>query len=213
MKLWASVIPGVLFIAAVVVVYILSSSGELGNLQRTLEESGHYSELVYVLLLVGAVVLMPLTVMPLIPIATAMFGPLMTGFLSIAGWTLGGMIAFLISRYLGRPVVKYFVSLDTLDQALMKIPSDSKFFMIVLLRLTLPVDIISYVLGLSKGIKFWEYTGATLIGVSWFSFAFAYLGEALYEGNLLLFIEIGAVSVLIFTIAGYLICKKYKRNS
>lgn len=213
MKSWLNIIPGLLFLLAIVAMYALESSGQLTDFKASLYNAGHWGEVVYVLLLIGAVVLMPITVMPLIPVASALFGPFTTGVLSIIGWTVGGAIAFLIARYLGRPILKHFVSLEKFDEAVEQIPTNGKFFMIVLLRLTMPVDIISYALGFSKAIKFWEYIVATLVGVTWFSFAFAYMGDALYQGKMLVLIEVCAVSVLIFTISAIVIKRKYKRNN
>lgn len=161
----------------------------------------------YVLLLAIAVVVMPLTVMPLIPFASSMIGPLATALLSIVGWTLGGVVAFLISRHIGRPVLSRFVDLSQTDYWVAYLKPRSRFWLIVLLRLTLPVDIVSYTLGFSKGIPLLEYTLATLVGVTWFSFAFAYLGNAFLTGNILLIASISGLSIVIFVSAWYFLRK------
>lgn len=157
----------------------------------------------YVLILTAAVVFMPLTVMPIIPIAASVLGPFTTALLSIIGWTLGGTIAFLISRYLGRPVLEKIINLRKLDDFLQKIPEGTHFWFIVLLRLTLPVDLVSYALGLMKTVSFASYIVATAVGVSWFSFAFAYLGEAFFSGNMIVFLEVALASLFVFTFAWY----------
>jgi len=166
----------------------------------------------YVLLLTLAIVLMPVTVMPLIPVAAAVIGPLPTAILSVIGWTLGGAIAFLISRSIGRPVLGRFISLEKVDALANRFPADTRFLVIVLLRMTLPVDVVSYALGLSTTIGFWEYTAATFIGVIWFSFAFAYAGDALLQGNLPLVIELIGLSLVIFVGSWYLIKKTNKKD-
>ncbi len=157
------------------------------------------SYLSYVAILTLAVVAMPVTVMPLIPVAASLLGPLPTALLSIVGWTLGAGLSFLIARYVGRPVIERFVSFEKLDSIAARIPHDARFVTIILLRLTLPVDLVSYALGFSRSIGFWEYISATCLGVIWFSFAFAYMGDALLNKNSILLIEIGAASVLVFT--------------
>lgn len=169
--------------------------------------AGAWSYFVYVLILVGAVVFMPVTVMPIIPMASASLGPLIIALLSIVGWTIGAVIAFLIARHVGRPIVEKWVSLERVDTFIAKATPRSKFLIIVLLRLTIPVDVASYALGLTRTIGFLEYTLATFVGVIWFSFAFAYMGDALFSGNTPLLIELAGASLVIFTVGWYLLRK------
>lgn len=213
MKRFLELLPGILFILTAVGLYLLQGSQDYEEMRALFDNSGAWGPLVYVLILVVAVVVMPVTVMPLIPLASAMFGPFLTGVLSMIGWTIGGVIAFTIARYLGRPIIKYFISLEKLDQKVAHIPLKGRFLMLILLRITMPVDVISYAAGFSKAIGFWEFTLATVIGVSWFSFAFAYLGDALFEGNLLVLIEVGAISALVFILALLLVRQKYTQNN
>jgi uncharacterized membrane protein YdjX (TVP38/TMEM64 family) len=162
----------------------------------------------YIAILVVAVVLMPLTAMLIISIATGIMGPLATALLSVVGWTLGAAIAFLISRYVGRSVVEKRIDLSKIDAYIEHMPSDSQFWFIVILRLTLPVDLVSYALGLTKSLSFTSYIAATALGVVWFSFAFAYLGDAFLNGKVYLFLEITLASLLIFAVAWYFLHSK-----
>ena len=98
-----------------------------------------------------------------------------------------------------------FVSLEKLDSLVELFPKDTRFLVVVLLRLTLPVDLVSYALGLTKTLGFVEYSLGTLVGVTWFSFAFAYLGDALLSGNMPLLIELGGASLVIFLTGWYLL--------
>ena len=205
------ILPGLLFIAACGLIYVYDE--KVLALATHMELTGGAGHAIYVLLLVLAVVLMPLTVMPLIPMAAAVFGPFMTGVLSVLGWTIGGIIAFLIARHLGRPLLRHLVNIEKIDSFVREIPENGRFLVIVLLRLTMPVDIVSYGLGLSKEIRFWQYTLATLVGVSWFSFAFAYLGDAMFTGNTILLIEVGAVSLLVFVVAFWLLRRHQNRRN
>jgi len=166
---------------------------------------------VYVALLTLAVVCMPFTVLPLIPVVASVFGPFVTGVLSVIGWTLGATAAFFIARYLGKPFLEKFISLQALDDIVRMVHGKSRFFFIVLLRLTLPVDIVSYALGMAKSLGFAEYFFATAIGVVWFSFSFAYLGDALLSGNILLVCQLAAASLVISLIGWYLL-RRSKRS-
>lgn len=196
-------IPAFLFVLACFCVLFFSEPMAL--MKTYISGMNILSYIAYVLILVAAVVLMPLTVMPLIPLAASVLGPFATAILSIFGWTIGAMIAFLIARHLGRPILEKFTSLEKLDALLELFPKDTRFLFIVLLRLTLPVDLVSYALGLTKSLGFIEYSLATFVGVIWFSFAFAYLGDALLTGNTPLLIELGGLSLVIFLIGWYLL--------
>ncbi|MDC1205229.1 VTT domain-containing protein [Candidatus Pacebacteria bacterium] len=207
MRLISIYVPAALFLLTVVLIVIFPQP--VNDLKALINEGGLYGYVMFVLLLIVATVLMPVTVMPIIPMSSAVFGPFPTAILSIVGWTLGAVIAFFVARYIGRPVLERFVSMKRIDAIGESLPTKYRFITIVLLRLTIPVDIASYALGLTKSVHITEYILATIIGVSWFSFAFAYLGDALLTGNMPLFIELGAFSLLIF-IAGWYMLRSQK---
>jgi uncharacterized membrane protein YdjX (TVP38/TMEM64 family) len=58
----------------------------------------------YVVLTLFAVVVAPVSTLPLLPLASVMWGWVMAGILSVAGWTIGGQIAFLLARRYGKPL-------------------------------------------------------------------------------------------------------------
>lgn len=202
-------LPVISFIAVLVFLTVFADS--VSALKELMSGMNLLSYTAYVLILVTAVVAMPVTVMPVIPMATALFGPFITAILSVIGWTVGGVIAFLVARYLGRPVLERYVSMQAVDELAAKIPEETRFLFIVLLRLTVPVDLVSYALGLSKTVGLIEYSVATFIGVIWFSFAFAYLGEAMLEGNTIILIELGTVSLLVFVVGWFLLSRQRKK--
>lgn len=164
---------------------------------------------IFVTCLAAAVVFLPLTAMPLIPMGSMVFGPLVTSLLSILGWTIGAVGAFLVSRYIARPVILRISDLDGLEKFIQNYTGKTRFILIVLLRLTVPVDIGSYALGLISSVRLLEYTLATLIGVTWFSFAFAYLGDNLINSNILGIVSIVSLSAIIF-ISATIYLKKIK---
>lgn len=154
----------------------------------------------------------PLTTLPLIPLATPFFGPLITALLAIVGWTLGAMVAFLIARYGARPLLKHFTDIDTLGRYESMVPTEAHFMLIVMLRMVIPVDILSYALGLLSTVSFRVYVSATLVGILWFAFAFAYMGEALFTHNYVLLAITGVPSVIVFLFAWSYVKAQTKRN-
>lgn len=202
-KIYTLVLPAVLF--AAVLLGMLLFPEPLEQLAQQAKHSGVAGQAAFVALLVIATVFAPVTVMPMIPMAAMTFGPFQTAILSVVGWTLGAVIAFLLARHLGRPLLQHLVSLEKLDAFVEVMPSRTRFMAIVILRLTIPVDIASYALGLSKHIGLLEYTAATFVGVLWFSFAFAYLGDAALQGNMAVFLKLGLASLLIFAVGWYML--------
>lgn len=201
-------LPAVLFVAVCVAAAFFDAP--VAYLALFLSGMDAASYAAYVLILASAVVLLPLTAMPVIPVAAMVFGPFVTALLSIVGWTVGAIIAFLIARHVGRPVLARFVSLDVVDAHVAALPGNTRFLMIVLLRLALPVDIVSYALGLTARISLLEYAVATMVGVTWFSFGFAYLGNALTTGNMPLLISLGGASLVVFIGAAYVLKRQAK---
>lgn len=175
-----------------------------------LEAITHYIEShrgVGVLLFTGlmflSTVIAPLMTLPLVPLVAPILGPTVTALASIIGWTLGAIVAFLIARYGGRPLLSKYIALETLERYESTLPKQTHFFLIVMMRMMIPVDVLSYALGFISTVGILEYTLATLIGVSWFSFAFAYFGEAFFSHNYVLLGGISVASVIILLIASW----------
>jgi uncharacterized membrane protein YdjX (TVP38/TMEM64 family) len=133
---------------------------------------------IYVLLNVIAVVLAPITVLPLIAVATGLWGWFFVGVITAFSWLVGSVIAFLIARKFGVPIVKKFISLEKIYALEEKASIGGGFWGVLLLRTVVPVDILSYALGLFSKIRLFPYTLATAIGILPFTFLLAYLGEA-----------------------------------
>lgn len=138
---------------------------------------GPFGAFLYVSITVLAVVAAPISTFPLLPVAVSLWGSFLAAVLSIVGWTIGASIAFGLARRYGKPLIRKMVSLEKIQRIEKMIPEENIFMSVVLLRMTLPVDILSYALGLFSGISFRNYFLATLIGVSPFAFFFAYAIE------------------------------------
>jgi uncharacterized membrane protein YdjX (TVP38/TMEM64 family) len=157
---------------------------------------------VYVLLKIVATVFAPITVLPLIVLATGLWGVWVAALLTVIGWTLGSVIAFGLARQFGVPIVKRFISLDEIYEFQERVNIGNGFWSVIFLRMIVPVDVLSYALGLFSKIGFWTYALATVIGVIPFAFAFSYLGEVHYVYQ----IALGFVFLIGFS--GYLIFKE-----
>lgn len=135
---------------------------------------GYWGMLIYVLLATSSTVLAPVNTLPLIPVATALWGGFISALLSITAWTLGAIIAFIIARKFGRPFIEKHYSLEKISRYEKILGDKYVFWNIVALRIMIPVDLLSYAIGLFTSVKLSTYSLATLIGVSPFAFLLAY---------------------------------------
>lgn len=149
---------------------------------------------IYFVLVAASVVLLPFSSLPLLPFAAQNFGVLPTALLSAAGWWTGCLIAFQIAR-LGRRYLERITSMEAVDRIEDKIPSDIGFGGIVVLRMILPVDVVSFALGLLKRLRFRTYAVASLIGILPFAFVISYAGGQLGTGKFLSFALVVAAMV------------------
>lgn len=160
-----------------------------------------FAALLYVTVTATAIVVLPLSSMPLLPVAAAAWGVILGGVLSIIGWWIGAIIAFLMARFLGRPVLERLVSPEKLNAWEGAIPADTGFFAIVVIRMIFPVEIPSFVLGLTKAVSFRVYTIASLIGMTPFAFAVLSMGTAIAEADWIRLSLTGvALALAVFTI-------------
>lgn len=138
---------------------------------------GMYGMLMYVGVTIVAIIIAPVSATPLIPIATTLWGPVVAGVLSLIGWVVGAVIAFWLARTYGYECVGKFVRLRKMQLYAAHISHNNLFWTVVLLRLVLPVDVLSYALGLFSTMPLGMYTLATVIGVAPFAFIFSYVSE------------------------------------
>jgi len=161
------------------------------------------ASLLFTFLMFLATVIAPVTATPIIPIATTILPPMLVAVLSIIGWGMGAVIAFIVARRYGKPILARFVSLEELEKYEKKIPERLGFLTLILLRMVVPVDVLSYAIGLVSSMRFWPYTAATFIGITPFSFIFAYSGSAFFEGRFALLLFFAGGGVALFAIAWY----------
>ena len=133
--------------------------------------------LAYIALGIIATVVAPLSSLPFLPLVSLLYGWFWAALFSIISWSIGSLIAFWIARKYGKAVVRRFVSLERMEKIEAKIPKERFFWTIVFLRIVIPVDALSYALGLFSTIKTREYMLATVVGITPFAFVWAYFGS------------------------------------
>ena len=143
-------------------------------LKEIIELKGLIGMTVYVLLEIASIVIVPVTTFPLLPIAVVLWGSFIAAVLNIIGWIIGAAIAFYLARKYGRPFVSRFIKTKHIIHLEKLVPHKNIFWSIVILRISIPTDILSYTLGLFTNIPMNTYLVATFFGLIPFAFIFAY---------------------------------------
>lgn len=167
-----------------------------------------WSPFAFISLAFLVVVVAPLTIIPLIPVASVVFGPFWAGLYTIIGWFLGSVVDFVIAREFGKPLLKKFVSLKTVEKYENYISREMEFWWVVLLRIIVQVDILSYALGLFSRIPLWKFSLATFIGMAPMAFIISYAGEALLQREFKNFVILAIVFIVLFSALSYFYYKK-----
>jgi len=175
------------------------------NISRIATENKVLASVLFTLLMFTATVIAPITATPAIPIAATILPPMLVAILSVIGWCAGAMVAFIIARRYGKPILTRFVSLKEVERYERKIPDRLGFLTLILLRMVVPVDALSYTIGLMSSVRFWPYTVATFIGIIPFSFIFAYGGSAFFEGRYASLLLTAGGGVVLFLVAWYIL--------
>lgn len=140
----------------------------------------------------------------IVPVAVYTWGEPFSALLLWSGWLLGGVIAYSVGRFLGRPIVAWLSANAGLRQLEHYLRRDSAFFLVLLFQLALPSEIPGYLLGvtryhpgrylLSLGLAELPYALLTIhLGAS---FVERHSGVVLWFGLLLLALSISAFILL-----------------
>jgi len=162
----------------------------------------------YVLLLIISCIIAPLNTLIIIPFAASVFGWFPAALLSITGWVIGALIAFIIARYLGGVLNSNF--LEKIKEKTKDVPEMSTFWGLVLLRIIIPIDLLSYAVGFFTNMKVVPYTIATLIGVTPFAFIFTYAAAAAFDRQYMTLLISAGIGVIFFVFI-FLFYKQYKK--
>jgi uncharacterized membrane protein YdjX (TVP38/TMEM64 family) len=160
-------------------------------------KGGAWSLVFYVLAGVIAIVVAPLTSIPLIPVVVQVWGVFLTSILTIISWTIGSLGAFWVARKFGAPIVSKIESIDKTKEIASRVPKEKMFWYLIFLRTTIPVDILSYALGLFTNISWRMFFLTTLIGIVPMTFLFSYVGSLSLQLQIPL-VLIGTIVIIYF---------------
>jgi uncharacterized membrane protein YdjX (TVP38/TMEM64 family) len=143
----------------------------------------------------------------LLPFGTMTWGPFLTALFCITGWWFGSIISFYIARAYKEWLLTKYTSLRKYEFIDSLIPKEHVSLSLIFLRMTMPVDILSYGLGLfSKRITWKQNAITTLIGITPFAFVFSYIGVFKTTTQV-------AIFVLTFSLFGLFVYIRKRRTS
>ena len=177
-------------------------------LEALTEQTGVWGILSYVGIMIISIVVAPLGTGFLLLIAANSWGPFLAAVYSIIGWTTGSMIAFFLARHYGLKLVKHFETVKKMREVAGAIPEKHTFWGIVLLRVALPVDLLSYAIGIFTHVGYGMFFWTTVIGISPFAFIFSYAATSTITLQVVVF----SLSSLIFFAGGYYMYLKGKKS-
>ena len=126
----------------------------------------------------------------IVPVGIYVWGKAASLLLLWLGWILGGVLAYSISRYLGRPVVKALGPGPAFERYENRISRHASFGLVLLFQLAMPSEVPGYLLGLA-GYSFWKYIAALALAELPYAVATIYLGASFLERRLYVLIAIG----------------------
>ena len=126
----------------------------------------------------------------IVPVGVFVWGKAASMLLLWVGWILGGVTAYILSRYFGRAVVYALLPRPMIERYENLIPRRAPFGFILLLQLALPSEVPGYLLGLMR-YHFWRYIVALALAELPYAVATVYLGAGFIEGRTYLLIGVG----------------------
>ena len=146
----------------------------------------------------------------IVPVALVTWGAGGTFVLLWLGWILGGVVAYSLSRFLGRRVVTVLISADALAYG-DRISGQASFGLILLFQLGVPSEIPGYVLGVLR-YPFLTYLAALALAELPYAIATVYLGDSFLERRGVLLIGIGLAVVGLSTLAFHNLHRRLKAS-
>jgi uncharacterized membrane protein YdjX (TVP38/TMEM64 family) len=127
----------------------------------------------------------------IVPVGVYVWGKTVSMLLLWGAWILGGVCAYTLSRFLGRPAVHALRAGPALGRYEVSLSDRTPFAFVVLFQLAVPSEIPGYVLGLAR-YPFWKYLSAVAIAEFPYAVATIYLGASFVERRFFMFIGVGA---------------------
>ncbi len=112
------------------------------------------------------------------------------------GWIVGGAVAYLIAKYLGRPAVTALGSSKSLGRYESVVGAKSSFGLVLLFQLAVPSEIPGYLFGLAR-YPFLKFIGALALAELPYALATVYAGAAFMQRRLIPLVLLIALAAIL----------------
>lgn len=136
----------------------------------------------------------------LVPVAVQVWGNVVTTVLLWLGWLLGGVSAYALARYAGRPLVQRVLRPETLATYETKVGAHASFGLVLLLQLGLPSEVPGYLLGLVR-YSIGRYVLVLALAELPWAVLTVLLGSMLLERRVSLLVLVGVAATLLSGVA------------
>jgi uncharacterized membrane protein YdjX (TVP38/TMEM64 family) len=191
--LWPSVRAG-LWVVALFAAGVWLAREYAVPIREVLSANERAGVVVFVVTSIVAVLMPLLTNLPLVPIAVMAWGPWWTTLLLLLGWVIGATLSFALGRHARGWILRHFPSVTRHGQIDRLIHPRHRIASLIMLRMTFPVDVLSYALGLfSPGTSAGDIALSTAIGAAPFALLFALFPSLSTTTQLIIFVASTAV--------------------
>jgi len=198
-----------LLIVVSIVLIITSSAFELirawiDRADQIVAQNNLLSVAIFLVLSALSAMLAFFSTMVIIPVAVGAWGKLLTFILLWTGWLIGGIAAYAIGRYLGRPAVRWFVAEKRLKEVEARVDSSLSLPRLLLLQTALPSEVPAYILGTLR-YPLRTYLYALMIVELPFAAGAVFIGDRFLQRDYILLSTIAVAGLLVTFIAGWFV--------
>lgn len=172
----------------------------LGAAEPLIRDNPKLGMLIFVLLAAVSALLAFFSSALLIPVAVYVWGPVTCVVLLWGGWLVGGIVAYLVGRNLGRPVVRALLGPGTLARYEGWVRSGAGFVPVFLLQLAIPSDVAGYLFGLVR-CRVRVFLPALAAAEVPYAIGAVYLGMSFLERDVLPLVALGAAGAFMSVVA------------
>ncbi len=157
-------------------------------MREVLSDNEQAAVVLFVVTSIVAVLMPLLTNLPLVPIAVMAWGPWWTALLLLLGWVIGATLSFALGRHARGWILRHLPSVTRHGQIDRLINPRHRIASLIMLRMTFPVDVLSYALGLfSPRTSMGDIALSTVIGAAPFALLFAWFPSLSTTTQLMIF--------------------------
>lgn len=147
----------------------------------------------------------------LVPVAVYGWGRLATILLLWLGWLLGGVFAYGVGRYFGRPVARRLVPGRLAELYLERLPAQVDFPIALLIQLALPSEVPGYLFGVLR-VRFAIYLAVLAPVEALYAIGTVLLGETILRREAGWLVALAAVGAGLSLLAVYLLHRRLARK-